>query len=364
MINVKEVTSILESIAPRQLQEAYDNTGLITGSPDWELRGVLISLDCTEEVVDEAINKKVNMIIAHHPIVFAGLKSLTGSNYVERTVIKAIKNDIAIYAIHTNLDNISLGVNKMFADKVGLINQRILRPVKNLQKLVTFIPQQDTDAVLDAIHKAGAGNIGNYSECSFNVTGKGYFKANDDAMPAIGEQNIKEEVNENRVEVIFPEYLSSKVLDALRTAHPYEEVAYYLTSLDNLNQENGSGMIGELSNPITSDQFLSHLKSTFNLACIRHTEYDGTIRKVALAGGSGSFLLKDALQQGADAFITGDVKYHDFFDADDQLLYCDIGHYESEVGTKELLHELLTKKFTNFALHLSECNTNPIKYYK
>ncbi|MEN8247904.1 MAG: Nif3-like dinuclear metal center hexameric protein [Bacteroidota bacterium] len=364
MTTVKQVTSYLESIAPKQLQESYDNAGLITGSPGLEVTGVVISLDCTEDVIDEAIARNANMVVAHHPIVFKGLKSLTGSNYVERTIIKAIKNDIAIYAIHTNLDNIMDGVNRKFADQIGLTNQRVLKPIKNLQKLVTFIPEADTEKVLDAIHKSGAGNIGNYSECSFKVTGKGYFKPNEEANPAIGESNHKEEVDENRVEVIFPDYLGSAILAVLKEAHPYEEVAYYLTSLENLNQDTGAGMIGDLEKEMSTTDFLEHLKNTFNLDCIKHTSFSGSIKKVAVCGGSGSFLINDAKRNGADAFVTGDVKYHEFFDADSKLIFCDIGHYESEVGTKDLLYDLLTKKFTTFALHLSECNTNPIRYYK
>lgn len=363
MITVKEVVDFLEGIAPGQLQESYDNSGLITGSPSLELTGILISLDCTEEVVEEAIANSANLVIAHHPIIFGGLTSLTGKNYVERTVIKAIKNDIALYAIHTNLDNISGGVNKKLAERIGLINTRILKPLTNLQKLVTFIPQKDTAEVINRLHKVGAGNTGNYNECSFKVSGKGYFKPNAEANPVIGEVNKLEEVDEDRVEVIFPSHLSRQVLAELKNAHPYEEVAYYLNNLENENQDNGAGMIGELPESMTSETFLQHIKHSLSLSCIKYTAFDKEIRTVAISGGSGSFLLKDARNNNADAFITGDVKYHEFFDAESSLMFCDIGHYESEVATKELLYGLLTKKFTNFALHLSKTVTNPIKYY-
>ena len=363
MITVKNISDYLESIAPVQLQESYDNSGLLTGSPSLALTGVLISLDCTEDVVDEAIAKNANLIIAHHPILFSGLKSLTGENYVERTIIKAIKNDIAIYAIHTNLDNVVAGVNKKLAERIGLINTRILKPISNMQKLVTFIPQQNTTEVIRRLHDIGAGNIGNYSECSFKVTGKGSFRPNDQANPAVGEPEKAEEVEEDRVELIFPEYLSHSVVAELKIAHPYEEVAYYLSNIKNENQDNGAGMVGELAEPMTPDAFLKHLKESLSLTCIRHTEFKDEIKKVAICGGSGSFLINDAKRHKADAFITGDVKYHEFFDAESSLMLCDIGHYESEVGTKELLYDLLTKKFTNFALHLSKSVTNPIKYY-
>ena len=363
MITVKSITDYLERIAPKQLQELYDNSRLLTGNHSLELTGVLISLDCTEQVVDEAIASEANMIIAHHPILFGGIKSLTGKNYVERTIIKAIKNDIAIYAIHTNLDNIAGGVNKKLADRIGLINTRILKPLTNLQKLVTFIPPESTGEVIKRLHNIGAGNIGNYSECSFKVIGKGSFKPNEAANPTLGEKNKLEEVEEDRIEIIFPDHLSSSIVAELKLAHPYEEVAYYLTNLENENQDNGAGMIGEIPEAMMPEAFLKHLKDSLSLSCIKHTEYNREIKKVAICGGAGSFLLKEAINNEADVFVTGDVKYHEFFDAETWLMFCDIGHYESEVGTKELLYDLLTKKFTNFALHLSKSVTNPIKYY-
>jgi dinuclear metal center YbgI/SA1388 family protein len=364
MTRIKDITNYLESIAPRPLQESYDNAGLIVGDKEAEVVGVLIALDCTEEIIEEAIKKNANLVIAHHPIVFKGLKSLTGSNYIERTIIKAIKNDIAIYAIHTNLDNIRSGVNAKFGEKLKLQNMRILRPIRNLQKLVTYIPTKDTTAVLSALHAAGAGNIGDYSECSFTVTGTGHFTPGANTNPTIGNRNISETVEEDRVEVILPNYASAAIINTLQQAHPYEEVAYYLTDLQNINQDNGAGLIGELDSAMGAQEFLEYLKQSLNIEVFRHTDFRGKIKTVAICGGSGTFLLQDALQQSADAFITGDVKYHDFFDAENRILFCDVGHYESEVGTKELLGEILTKKFTTFALHLSEWNTNPIRYYK
>ena len=361
---VKDVTDHLETFAPTAWQESYDNSGLLTGDPLQEVKGILITLDCTEPVVNEAIERGCNLIVAHHPIIFKGLKKLTGSNYVERTVIRAIRNGIAIYASHTNLDNIYNGVNKKICEKIGLENVRILSPkTQVLTKLVTFIPQSHTGAVLTALHQAGAGQIGNYENCSFSVQGQGTFKPNEKANPTIGEKFIQEVVAETRVEVIFPAYAQSKVLRALRSAHPYEEVAYYLSSLNNPNQDVGSGMIGELQTALEPSEFLKRLKVSMDLKVIRHTRLlDQPVKKIAVCGGSGSFLLPQARQAGAQAFVSADFKYHEFFDAEDQLIIADIGHYESEVYTRELLGEVLTKKFPTFAINFSRTVTNPISY--
>lgn len=364
MTKIKDIIQYLESIAPPAYQESYDNARLITGDSQQNVTNILITLDTTEAIVQEAIEKDCNLIISHHPIIFKGLKSLTGRNYVERTVIKAIKNDIAIYAIHTNLDNVSNGVNKKICEKIGITNTQILLPKREtLSKLVTFIPREHTKEVTEALHTAGAGNVGNYSHCSFKVAGTGTFRPNDEATPHIGRANEQEEVSEDRVEMILPSYLEHPVLAALHQVHPYEEVAYFMTVLNNHNQEIGSGMIGELEEEMEPFAFLKHLKRRMSLSCIRHTRAFGTnIKKVAVCGGSGSFLLGAAMNQGADAFITADFKYHEFFDAEDRIVIADIGHYESEVFTKELIHEQLTKKFTTFALNLSETVTNPISY--
>ncbi|MDF9794812.1 dinuclear metal center YbgI/SA1388 family protein [Catalinimonas alkaloidigena] len=366
MSKIKEVIAHLESIAPRAYQESYDNAGLITGNRNDTIEGVMISLDATEAIVDEAIDKGCNLIIAHHPIVFRGLKSLTGRNYVERTVIKAIKNDIAIYAIHTNLDNVSQGVNKKICEKIGLQQTQTLLPKKQLlNKLTVFVPTEDSESLLNALSEAGAGHIGNYTNCSFQVEGTGTFQPNEQANPAIGERGKLEKVKEQRIEVIFPAPLTSQVLSAMRRAHPYEEVAYYLHALENENQEVGSGMIGKLPEAMPAEDYLDHLKQSMRLQCIRYTQAPARkIERVAVCGGAGSFLLPQAIHMQADAFVTADFKYHEFFDAEDHLMIADIGHYESEVYTKELIMELLSRKFVNFAVHLAKTNTNPIFYYK
>jgi dinuclear metal center YbgI/SA1388 family protein len=363
-IKIKDVTRYLESWAPLSYQESYDNAGLITGDLNLDVKGILITLDCTEDVVREAVQQKCNLIVAHHPIVFKGLKKLTGANYVERTIIEAIKNDIAIYAIHTNLDNILTGVNQKICEKIGLINTRVLVPkADTLNKLVTFIPKEQAEAVTNSLYEAGAGQIGKYKNCSFQLDGQGTFMPGEGSNPLIGETNRQEYVGETRVEVIFPAHLKKLLIQTLREHHPYEEVAYYISSLLNDNQEVGSGMIGELQNAVEPLEFLRGLKDRMELKMIRHTSLlTKTIQKIAVCGGAGGFLLPKAIQQGADIFITADFKYHEFFDADKKIIIADIGHYESEVFTKELLMDVLMKKFHTFAIIFSKANTNPISY--
>ncbi|MEO8473148.1 MAG: Nif3-like dinuclear metal center hexameric protein [Chryseolinea sp.] len=361
---IRDVIDHLESVAPNQYQESYDNVGLITGYLKTEVSKILVTLDCTEDVVQEAITSGANLIVAHHPIVFKGLKKFTGSNYVERVVILAIKNDIAIYAIHTSLDNVLDGVNRRICERIGLTNLKILQPkVGVLSKLVTFVPGEKAGVVLDALYLAGAGQIGNYKNCSFTSEGTGTFKPTQKANPSVGGTNIQEFVRESRIEVIFPTHLQSKITDALRRAHPYEEVAYYITPLLNDNQEVGSGMTGELIVPQEPLAFLEGLKYRMNVKVIRHTKVlDAPIKRVAVCGGAGSFLLVNAVNSGAQVFITSDFKYHEFFDADGKIIIADIGHYESEEFTKELLVDVLMKKFPTFAIIFSNTVTNPISY--
>lgn len=366
MQKIKDVIQYLESVAPPSYQEDYDNSGLLTGDASKEVTGVLVSLDTTEDIIREAVEKKCNLVISHHPIIFKGLKKLTGTNYVERTIIEAIRNDIAIYAIHTNLDNVAHGVNQKIAQKIGLNNTTILRPaVSGLSKIVTFVPAENTAGVISALGEIGAGIIGNYEECSFRVTGKGTFRPNEQADPHLGETEKLNEVEEERVEMIFPTHLTNAVISGLKEHHPYDEVAYYLTDLENQDPAIGAGMIGDLKKEMAMPEFLAHLKSVMELPLIRHTADTGKkISKVAVCGGAGGFLLRQAIQEQADIFVTSDIKYHEFFDAENVIVLADIGHYESEVFTKELIGELLTEKFTNFAVSLSETVTNPVNYFK
>ncbi len=361
---VKDITTFLEQIAPKSYQESYDNCGLLIGSYDTEVTGIITTLDVTEAVLDEAIKHGANLIVAHHPLIFGGLKRINGDHWVEKCVIKAIKHDLAIYAIHTNLDSVSNGVNGKIADVLGLTKRSILSPKKDiLVKLTTFVPLSDRDSVLKALFDAGAGAIGNYDECSFQLEGIGTFKPVAGANPTIGELDKKETVEETRIEVVLPNHLQDHIIATLTKAHSYEEVAYYLTPLFNLNQEVGSGLVGSLPSPIKTIDFLTSLKKKMKTDVVRHTEIiNDTISKVAVCGGSGRFLLNNAIASGADIFITADFKYHDFFEADNRILVADIGHYESEQFTKDLLFDILKENFANIALRLSEVHTNPIKY--
>ncbi|MEH6657549.1 Nif3-like dinuclear metal center hexameric protein [Leeuwenhoekiella marinoflava] len=363
-MTVNDIASALEEFAPLTYAEDFDNVGLLLGNKNTEVTGVLVALDTLENTVDEAIANNCNLIVSFHPIIFSGLKKITGKNYVERVILKAIKNDIAIYAIHTALDNMPHGVSKGMCDALKLENRKVLIPRKGvIKKLTTYVPKNEVIAVRESLFKAGAGNIGNYEQCSFSTKGKGTFMGNEDSNPTIGnrlELQIEKEVQLN---ITFEARLESAVLKALFNTHSYEEVAYEITTLDNQNQNIGMGMIGALTTPLEEVAFLKMVKKAFNAEGIRHSPFcNKPIKKVAVLGGSGSFAINAALKAGADAFITADLKYHQFYQAERQLILADIGHYESEQFTKNILTDFLTKKFTNFAVVLSDENTNPIKY--
>lgn len=364
-MKIREIIDTLEKLASPSLQEDYDNAGLLIGDKNNDCNGALISLDVTEKVVEEAIARKCNLIISHHPLIFRGVKKITGDNYVSRTIISAIKNDIAVYAIHTNLDNVSHGVNSKIAEKLGMKNCCVLLPKEDqLKKLVTFSPVQNADAVRNALFAAGGGAIGKYSECSFNVSGEGTFEAGEGTNPFVGQQGKRHTEPEVRIEVIFPSYLQTSLLDSLKRAHPYEEVAYYIQSLDNLDEMTGSGLVGDLDQSISPGALLEELKHNFNLSVIRHTDFTSeSIQRIAVCGGSGFFLLPNAIASGAQAYITSDIKYHDFFEAEGKILLADIGHFESEQFTIELLSEILSEKYPNFAVLKSETRTNPVRYF-
>lgn len=363
-ITIKDILKVIEAYAPPSYQESYDNAGLIFGDAGLEITNVLLTLDTTEEVIDEAIANNCNLVIAHHPIVFGGLKKINGKNYVERVAIKAIKHDIAVYAAHTNLDNVHNGVSALMGERLGLKHTRVLQPKKQLlRKLFTFVPLAEAETVRIALFAAGAGHIGNYSECSFYHEGTGTFKGLEGADPYVGEPGSRHQEPEVKLEVIFPAYLESKVVEALIKCHPYEEVAYDIVALENYHARVGSGLIGVLPAPMNEMDFLQFVKAQFNTGCVRYTPLRGRpVEKVAVCGGAGSFLLKHALAAGADAYVSADFKYHEFFDAENQLIIADVGHFESEQFAVELFYLILTENFRNFAPLKSTIRTNPVNY--
>ncbi|MFA6924342.1 MAG: Nif3-like dinuclear metal center hexameric protein [Bacteroidales bacterium] len=364
-MKISEITKCLEEFAPLSYQESYDNSGLIIGNSDIDVSKVLLSLDCTEEIVDEAIKANANLIISHHPLIFTGIKKLTGKSNSERAIIKAIRNNIAIYAFHTNLDNVEKGVNHKICEKLGLKNPKILSSQKKLlRKLVTFCPSEKIEDVRKAIFEAGAGVIGNYDECSYNIEGTGTFRAGEGTNPFVGKKGKRHYEKEIRIEVIYPIYKEGKILNALIKSHPYEEVAYDIYPLENEFKSVGSGMLAELEVSQNETVFLKKIKSVMKCEVIKHTKLlNRKIKKVAVCGGSGSFLLNEAIRANAHIFITSDFKYHQFFGAESKIVIADIGHHESEEFTKELIFEIINKKFPKFAILFSKVNTNPVIYF-
>ena len=360
---VKEITSLIETFAPISLQESYDNSGLLCGNFTDEVQSILLTIDITEEVIDEAIDGGHNLIISHHPLVFQGLKNFIPDSYIKRCIIKAIQHKLNIYSAHTNIDSVLHGVSGKLADKLGLINQRILQASGKLFSLTFYTPEADAEKVRSAILHCGAGYIGNYSNCSFNSKGSGTFQAHNGSKPFIGEINQLHTQSEVRTEITVPEHLLNQCIEALTATHPYEEPVWNIVCLENINPSTGLGIIGELPTPIDSRTFLLQIKEAFGCSVIRHTPIcTPQISKVAVCGGSGAFLTKTAIAQKADIYITGDYKYHDFFNAENKLIIADIGHYESEQFTKEIFYELVTKKIPNFAIQFSKVTTNPIQY--
>ncbi|MBC3845086.1 Nif3-like dinuclear metal center hexameric protein [Winogradskyella echinorum] len=361
---VQDVINHLHNLAPLAYAEDFDNVGLLVGDKSQSVTGILVTLDTLEAVVDEAIENNCNLIVSFHPIIFKGLKKLTGKTYVERVVIKAIQNNIAIFSIHTALDNAIKGVNSIICDQLSLINKKILIPQSGtIKKLQTYVPKSNAEELRQALFNAGAGNIGNYESCSFNVDGEGTYLGNEESNPVIGKKGELHTENETAISVTFKKHLESKVLKTLFDAHPYEEVAFEISTLENTNQHIGMGMIGELEKPMNAKECLHFIKNKMNTECIRHSALlEKPIKKIAVLGGSGSFAISAAKASGADLLVTADLKYHDFFSAENGIILADIGHYESEQFTKSFLVDYLSKKITNFAVILSKTNTNPVKY--
>jgi dinuclear metal center YbgI/SA1388 family protein len=365
VMKIKQIIKELENFAPLALQESYDNAGLAVGDAEMEVNAALLCLDVTPGVLEEAKNKGAGLVISHHPVIFGKLGKLTGSTYTEKIVIQAIKNEIALYSAHTNFDRVTGGVNSRIADKIGIRDCEIISPADGvLKKLVVFVPRDHAQQVRQAIFDAGAGHIGEYDQCSFNLEGEGSFRGSEKSDPFTGKPGILHFEKEIRVETIFPGFLESGIIDKMIGAHPYEEVAYDIYPLDNKYDRAGMGIIGELNEPVEEQEFLKMLKEIFQARCIRHTRLSGKkISRVAVCGGSCGFLVGMARKQGADIFVSGEIKYHDFFQPDQNMMLAEVGHFESEQFTLEIFHELLTKKFPNFAVHFSDQTTNPIQYF-
>lgn len=363
-MTIQNITSYLEELAPLDYAEDFDNVGLLVGNYQTQVTGVLVTLDTLEETVEEAIKKKCNLIVSFHPIIFSGIKKFNGNSYVERVVLKAIQNNIAIYATHTALDNSKNGVSAKMCEMIGLESTQILIPKKEIiKKLTTFVPIANAKTLRSALFMAGAGSIGNYDFCSFNSSGTGTFRGDENSKPVIGRKGQLQTVNETQISVHYERKNEGDILKSLLKNHPYEEVAYDIFTTENRHQNIGMGMIGELPTAMNEHDFLLLLKKKMKTACIRHSNFiNKKVQKVAVLGGSGSFAISNARKAGADVYVSADFKYHDFFKAENNILLADIGHYESEQFTKNLLVDYLTKKFTNFAIILSEKSTNPIHY--
>jgi dinuclear metal center YbgI/SA1388 family protein len=365
-MQIGEIIKTIEDFAPLALQESWDNAGLTVGDRDNNVESVVLCLDVTTEVLDEAISKGAGLVISHHPVIFRGLMKLTGSDATERIILKAIQNNIALYAAHTNIDRIWGGVNSRMAGKLGLKKQEILIPEGGiLRKLIVFVPEEHASKVREAIFSSGAGHIGEYDQCSFNISGEGSFRGSDATYPFAGKPGVLHFEKEIRIETIYPAFLENRIIKSMIESHPYEEVAYDIYSLGNKWERAGIGMVGEMESPLGSKEFLEMLRSVFKSVVIRHTRPpDKKIARVAVCGGSGSSLIHAAMKSKADVYVSGDFKYHDFFEAGPGFMIADIGHFESEQFTMEIFNDLLTKKFPNFAVHFSEVNTNPIHYFK
>lgn len=363
-MKIKEILNLIEQVAPISLQEKFDNTGVQVGNIHQDAKGALLCIDITEDVIDEAITLGCNLIIAHHPIAFRSFKSLTGKNYVERCLIKAIKEDIVLYAAHTNLDNAQLGINRYLGAMLNLQNIKILSPLDNsLLKIATYVPTSHADLVRQALFNAGAGNIGNYDLCSFNIQGQGTFRPTESSNPFLGVKGELHTEQELKVEVIAPQIKKQEIIQALLASHPYEEPAYDLIPLQNIWNQHGSGIVGTLKEAMDEEEFLYLIKETFDLNLLQHSKLrNRMIKEVAICSGSGSSFIKDAINYGADIYITGEAKYNDFYDVEDKMILTTIGHYESEIYTKNVFFDIISEKFPIFALYMAGTDINPVKY--
>ncbi|MBP5687674.1 MAG: Nif3-like dinuclear metal center hexameric protein [Muribaculaceae bacterium] len=362
-MKVKEITDAIEAVAPLYLQESWDNSGMQVGDQDSEVTGVVLCTDVREEIVDEAIERGANMIISHHPLLFRGLKKIVGRSYQERIVAKAIKNDITIYCAHTNMDSAVGGVNFKMAEKLGMTGVRVLDPQQGTQrKIVVFVPTEAVAMVEKAMCDAGAGRLGNYDNCTYSMNGEGHYRALDGAEPWAGKVGEKHSEPEVRLEVLVHKALCGRVVAAMIKAHPYEEPAFDIIALENGDKYAGLGVIGDVE-PQDARGFLEKVKNAFEVEAVRYSgNLDRQVRRVAMCGGAGADFIGLAMSQGADVYITGDMKYHEFQGNEERIILADIGHYESEHYTKEIFYDIISKKNPNFAVDFAKSEKNQVKY--
>lgn len=365
---IKEIIDAIESIAPLPLQEEWDNCGVQVGPTDNECTGVMVCVDCTPVVVEEAIAMNCNLIVSHHPLIFGGIKQLTGKTEAERCVINAVTAGLTIYSSHTALDNSPNGISHRMASLLGLEDVDVLVPREADQlKLVAYVPVSKLDDVRLALFDAGAGAIGNYDFCSFATDGRGSFRALDGANPYVGEVSQLHFEDESRLEVLLPRWKRRDVELALRQVHPYEEPAYEFSEVVAASRPAGSGCVGHLPQPMTVAQLALFAKERFGCQAVRLSCYHGdpmvhTVRRVAVCGGAGGSFIGAVKRSGADAYITADLRYHDFVDYGKRLALIDVGHFNSEQCAKEIFYQLICEKFPNFAVHTSKNEKNPIQY--
>jgi dinuclear metal center YbgI/SA1388 family protein len=361
------IIKIIEDWAPKSIAWEKDNVGLQVGSLRREVKNILLCLDVNEKVIDEASKKNCNLIISHHPLLFRSLKKIDIERDQKSKILeKLIKKDITLYSAHTNLDFTKDGVSFQLADKLGLSNQRfLLNKSSNLNKLIVFVPVDNADKVAEAMHSAGAGIIGEYSHCSFRTIGMGTFKGSNKSKPSMGVKGKLNKVSEVKIEVLVNSFDLHKVISSMKKIHPYEEVAFDVYPMVNENFNYGMGVIGDLKKELTAKEFLTYVSKSLRINNFRFNKGSKfRIKKVAVCGGSGSDLLETAIKSKADAFVTADVKYHTFQDAEDEILLIDAGHYETEIHSLNAIKNRIENSLKDkVKVYKFSGTTNPIVFY-
>jgi len=367
-MRVRDIQQILESWAPKEIAWERDNIGLQAGDPAAVVRGILVALDVTEEVIAEAVRRKANLLVSHHPLLFRPLSAVTMQSARGRCIRALMQSGINLYSAHTNLDFTRGGTSFALAQALGLTDVEFLRmPYEVQRKVVTFVPPAEAERVARAMADAGAGIIGNYDSCSFAGPGTGTFRGNERSRPAIGKRGVLEHASETRLEMMVPRWRLGDVIGAMHRAHPYEEVAYDVYPLENRSREHGMGIIGNARRPVTLRVFLNDLKRRLGVPALRCTgDMRRTVRRVAACGGSGTELMDEAARRGADVFVTADVRYHSFHDVEASMALVDAGHFETELpvvrAVVEHLRAACRARHATVPIHAARTSTNPIVY--